>query len=475
MNLQDKFQCHYKLIFQWFEGDQVGQAIVSDPITINFNIKKSLFQKACSASITLYNLDAETRAHIYQDRLLFNTYVSEDTISKSREKSVTLLAGYGNSLTLCLFGHIQQCYSERVGTDMVTTIDIIDPDILTQYTSVTFEAGTTFKEAINYLTSQFPNLKQGEVGNFNGEFKTPTTFDGNSLSVLNELTGGHAFIDNRVINVLNDNECLEGEQAYLIQSNTGLLGTPRRYDGVLEIDMLFEPKIKLGQLVEIAAETAAFYDSTGKKSDFNGQYKVVGFEHNCVISGAQGGTRTTRIQVLYINYLTNSNVNLTNNPDGSNPSFVVNNNVQPLDIKITGNISQVYDYIKSHNGNIPDMTVSGSITWKDMLGHGNQPSERLSELTKGKMANCKAIADRLNEFVSKYYRGKKITVTSGWRSTANNARENGVDKSFHLQGRAIDFKISGTQASDVFEKAKQSGMFNGVGKYRSWTHIDVRK
>lgn len=458
MNLQNKFQCHYKLILQWpNENGQIDKAIVSDPITINFDIKKELFQSTNTARIVIYNLDAGTRESIYQDRLLFET---------NRQKSVTLLAGYGESLTVCLFGHIQQCYSERVGVDMVTTIDVIDPDILTQYTSVTFEAGTTFKEAIDYLTSQFPNLKQGEVGNFQGEFKTPTVFDGNSFSAINELTGGHTYIDNGVLNTLNDNECLSNYGAYLIESDTGLLGTPKRYEAVLEIEMLFEPSIRLGQMVEIVSST---------QSRFNGQYKVVGLNHNCTISGAVAGTRRTKLQVLYVKYLTNSNVNLTNNPQGSSASFIVNNNATPIDSKITGEVSAVYDYIKKNNGNIPNSRINKLITWKDMLGHNNQASERLAEITKDKLANCKAMADRLLEFMNSYYPGKKLSVTSGWRSTANNAREGGVDNSQHLYGRAIDFSVNGVAASKVYATASGSNMFKGIGKYAQFTHVDVRK
>ena len=349
---------------------------------------------------------------------------------------------------------------------MVTTIDVIDPDILTQYTSVTFDAGTTFKEAINYLTSQFPNLKQGEVGSFEGEFKTPTVFDGNSFSAINELTGGHTFIDNGILNTLNDNECLSNYGAYLIQSDTGLLGTPKRYDAVLEIEMLFEPSIRLGQMVEIVSET---------QSRFNGQYKVVGLEHNCTISGATAGTRTTKIQVLYVRYLTNSNVNLTGNPEGSNPSFVVNNNARPISSKITGDISQVYEEIKKTNGGIPKGYAAGQITWKDMIGHNNQASERMAEITKEKLANCRAVAERLIEFRNKFFPGRKITVNSGWRSTANNAREGGVDNSQHLYGRAIDFTIAGVEARKVFATAQSSNMFKGVGKYSQFTHVDVRR
>ena len=457
MSLPDKFQCHYKLTLEWNENGKDYIAVVKDPVSIQFQVSKALMQSTNTATITIYNLDGSTRESIYQDRLIFET---------NKRKMLSLEAGYGDTLTLVCLGYIQQCYSERVGTDMVTTIEVLDPDILSEYTSVTFEAGTTFEEAYKYLASQLPSLQIGELGNLKGEFKTPTIFEGNAFVAINKLTGGHTFIDNGKINTLNDNETLSNYGAYLIASETGLLGTPKRYDAVLEINMLFEPTIRLGQMVEIQSVT---------QSRFDGQYKVLGFTHNCTISEAECGTRTTTLQLQYIKYLTDSNVNLTSNPQGSAPSVVVNNDVKPINSKITGDVKAVYDYIKNNDGAIPDKRINGLITWKDMLGHNNQPSERKAELTLAKLANCKAIADRVKDFVnSSNFKGAKVTVNSGWRSTANNKREGGVSNSQHLLGRAIDFKISGHSAKTVANAAIKSKSFSYTKEYSSWVHVDVR-
>ena len=249
----NKFQCHYKLTLQWFEKDQPMQAIVTDPITIQFNVSKALFQSTNVAKITVINMDKSVRDCIYQDRLVFD---------KTKAKMLTLEAGYGEKLTLICLGFIQECYSERQGVDFITNIEVLDPDILSEYTSVTFQAGTTFEEAYKYLASQFPNLQQGERGELVGTFQTPTVFEGNSFVAINRLTGGHTFIDNGKLNTLNDNETLTDYGAYLIESDTGLLETPKRREAILEINMLFEPSLRLGQMVEIKSET---------QSRFNGQ------------------------------------------------------------------------------------------------------------------------------------------------------------------------------------------------------------
>ena len=454
----DKFQCHYKLTLQWFEKDQPKQAIITDPISIQFDVSKALFQSNNVAKIVVYNMDREVRESIYQDRLVFD---------KTKTKMVTLEAGYGKKLTLICLGYIQECYSERQGTDFITSIEVLDPDILSQYTSITFQAGTTFEEAYKYLASQFPNLQQGERGELVGTFQTPTVFEGNSFVAINKLTGGHTFIDNGRINTLNDNETLTNYGAYLIASETGLLDTPKRREAVLEINMLFEPTLRLGQMVEIKSET---------QSRFNGQYKINGITHKCTISGAEGGTRTTSIQLVYLKYLTNSNVNLTSNPAGRRPSVVINNKTEPLNSKITAAVNETYDYVQRNNGKVPNTVLNRvlGIRWSDLIGHNNRDNERLKELTVGKLANCEAIVTRLQKFCDTYFRGARVTVTSGWRSVPNNKREGGVSNSQHLTGRAMDFKISGVNAYTVYQAAKNSKMFSYVGRYDTWTHIDVR-
>lgn len=456
MNLPNKFQCHYKLTLQWEENGEVFHSVVTDPITISFNVTKATFGDYNTANITIYNLDASTRECIYQDRLLLNP---------TKRKMLTLEAGYGDTLTLVCLGYIQQCYSERQGTDFVTNIEVLDPDILTQYTSITFEAGTTFEEAYKYLVSQLPNLQQGECGQFSGTFNVPTVFDGNSFWALNELTGGHSFIDNGVINTLNDNEVLQGYQAYLISDETGLLGTPKRYDAILEINMLFEPTIRVGQLVEIKSSTWP---------DFDGQYKVIGYTHNCVISGAVGGTRTTTLQLQYVRYLTNSNVNLTGNPEGSQPSKIINNKAIPVNLPITGDIETVYNYIKNNNGQVPRTAITNRITWYEMFYSGkNKPADIKSSITREKLARCKQIAINLTEFINKTYPGKKITILSGYRTPTNNANTEGSAKqSNHVKGMAIDFTIQGVPVSQ-FTSVFNNRWTYGLGRYKWGLHVSL--
>ena len=77
------------------------------------------------------------------------------------------------------------------------------------------------------------------------------------------------------------------------------------------------------------------------------------------------------------------------------------------------------------------------------------------------------------------YIGKPIRVISGYRSPKYNRRIGGARKSQHMQAKAADIKVSGMAPDEVrdailhlIEEGKM--MQGGVGRYRSFTHYDVR-
>lgn len=460
-----KFNARYRLMLNWTEenGD-AKQEVVTEPVTIEFNVTKTT-QSDNTTRITIYNLDGSTREAIYQDRLLLDTnpYI----------KWLSLEAGYGDALTLVSWGYIQECHSYRQGTDFITVIDVTDPDILTEYCGVTFEAGTTYKQAYEYLISKLPSLKIGETGVLEGAFQIPTVFDGNVFVLVNRLTGGHTFIDNGTVNTLNDNETLSDYGCYYIAADTGLLDTPKRYDHILEISMLFEPTIKVGQLVEIKSSTQARFD---------GQYKVLGINHNCLISGAMEGTRTTTLQLQYIEEIANSNENLTANPAGSPTSMVINDKVEPINLKVSSDARAIYNYLKNHNGQLPKdkKMITPRISWKDMLypgGTDNKPQDVKRHITVANLQNCINIAEKLTNFANTHFPHNKIEINSGYRTPENRfnrKKEGKLLASNHLNGSAIDFKVTGIGLTRLKELFKRPRWQYGAGLHYGWgVHISL--
>ena len=72
--------------------------------------------------------------------------------------------------------------------------------------------------------------------------------------------------------------------------------------------------------------------------------------------------------------------------------------------------------------------------------------------------------------------GAAVTVTSGYRTVSYNATvENSSKTSRHCNGLAADIKVAGVSPAAVADYAEQLlGSHGGVGRYGTFTHIDVR-
>ena len=464
-----KFQAIYRvtiysndatvIIGAHYEEDKDGKKVlVQEParLTCQFNVTRDILSDSNKATINLYNLAPSTREKIFQDAM---------TLDPEKQKYVHLEAGYGNSLSTIFKGRILQAYSHRSGgsTDVITEIQAQALDIFDSTSSHTFAAGTTFKDAVMTLANDMPNVNLANMGQIEGSFKTSTTLEGKTLECLNEVTGGAAFVDGSNLNVLMNNEVLD-VPVPVITDSSGLLGTPRRRDANLEIEMLFEPTLTVGQLLEIKSEVAP---------NFNGQFKVVGFTHNCMISGSQGGNRTTSVNLWIGPFLPSSDMNTTDEKI-SHFSSVKGVKVTELLTNTPSDARTTYEFIRKNKGKIPNTPITTHISWKDMLGHNNTDADRMKECTLEVCSNCWLTAQRLQaRLLNKYYKGKKVEITSGWRSTRNNRAANGAAKSRHLYGLAIDFVIPGVPLKNIAQNVNRSGAWDYNILESSWIHVQL--
>ena len=76
----------------------------------------------------------------------------------------------------------------------------------------------------------------------------------------------------------------------LINSQTGLLGTPVREQTLIHFDMLLEPSLNVGSSVELISSTA---------DNFNGLYKITAVKHRGMISGTLSGSAITTGEFFY--------------------------------------------------------------------------------------------------------------------------------------------------------------------------------
>ena len=72
--------------------------------------------------------------------------------------------------------------------------------------------------------------------------------------------------------------------------------------------------------------------------------------------------------------------------------------------------------------------------------------------------------------------GAAVTVTSGYRTVSYNKTVSGsTSASQHCSGLAADIKVAGVSPAAVADYAEQLlGDHGGVGRYGTFTHIDVR-
>lgn len=68
---------------------------------------------------------------------------------------------------------------------------------------------------------------------------------------------------------------------------------------------------------------------------------------------------------------------------------------------------------------------------------------------------------------------RPVTITSGYRTDPFNKQIGGYKWSNHVKGEAADIKISGVSPKKVQEEADR--LFDGVGRYTTFTHVDVTK
>lgn len=309
-----KFQRNYELLVQGNDGTLYAFAY---PLTLEFNIKRQFLPYSSgSGNFKIYNLNQQHRNAIYK-----NSYTQALSFS-----SLTLKAGYGgpqSTLPIVFSGNVYQAESYRLekALDFITNIDGYDYGwVFNNATSSrTYAANTVTQKQIaldlisdlQKVVPNDPNIPGSKLGigfispqYAQGKYQQDFSAVGSTWNALQNITNNQSYIDNGKVYSLFENDVFAGDVTQ-ISSYTGLLGTPKKQDNMLIIEMLFEPRLQIGQQVQVISTSLAQYPTNN-----NGYYKVIGIEHRGTISGAVSGECKTIVTVMLpfekINLITTS-------------------------------------------------------------------------------------------------------------------------------------------------------------------------
>lgn len=273
--------------------------IVKPPFTIRFSIRRHTGASVNTMDIDILNLDENTRNDIFQDRFFQN---------KLKRRSITIEAGY-DTLSTIYQGTIYEASSTREGVNIVTSISSRDGGWETDngFMYQTVKAPVDTKTLLQTLVGGYSTLKGNglTLGAISDTFKDvilqrPVVLEGNIFDMLKKYSDGKVYIDLEKVYILQNNEVITGAIP-LIDADTGLLSTPKRDETFMTITTLFEPRIVMGQSLDV-------YSTINKV--YNGTYKVAGVQHMGTISEAVGGDLRTIIHMFNPQQLNGSIVNV---------------------------------------------------------------------------------------------------------------------------------------------------------------------
>lgn len=244
-----RFGREYELIIKTNTGEAI---VIRNPIRIQFDAVKSVDSGLNSCRVRIYNLSKDKRKKLVKDDTDTNTKLE-----------FLLKAGY-NKIETLFKGFILECFSEKSGADIVTTISAMDGlvDAQGSYTSTTVKKG----DAINVILKDMPNTTRARISD-RPVVNRAKVLVGNSLKLVeNNLKDDETYyIDEGKLYIIKQNEVVS-DIIPLVNASTGLLNTPTKKKYEVTFNTLLNPTIRIGCQVKLESIYA---------ENLNGTYKVL--------------------------------------------------------------------------------------------------------------------------------------------------------------------------------------------------------
>lgn len=223
---------------------KAGKGLLVENLRIAFEVTKTNNGAPNVAIIKIYNLNPTNEAKV-----------------KKEYDDVLINAGYEGAMRLIFRGNIKHVYRYRDnGTDFITEIEAADGDHDYRNATIneTLAAGTTNHQMIDRAAATFSG------GTTKGHVDVPAktrlrgkVVSGNTRDVLEEVArdaGANWSIQDGQLTIVPTNKMLPN-QAIVIRSDTGMLGSPEINDKGITVKCLLNPQIAVNGAVQLDNNT----------------------------------------------------------------------------------------------------------------------------------------------------------------------------------------------------------------------------
>lgn len=224
----------------------IGDSIISiKELRVQFEIERSAIGVPNKAKIVIYNPSDKTIAAI------------------KRYSKVSLSAGYENNTTQIFSGEVRNAFQQRLGVDKILTIFSADGsrDYMNARVNKTFSENVDVKTVVEDIISNFSTVIKGELKGLDkpADKLRGQAISGSAAKVLDKLSEDYGFdwsIQDGEIITLPVGEPLDSGDIILINSRTGMIGSPAITEIGADATMLMNGKLVPNGLFQIESISA---------------------------------------------------------------------------------------------------------------------------------------------------------------------------------------------------------------------------
>jgi len=264
------------------------------PLTIEFDINRQTLSDANTGTFTLRNLSPDSRKSLWHDRFDWGNY-----------KKIEFWIGYAsdNSKIKAFSGNITEAFSRKEPPDWVTQITAFDGgyDMMDAHAEYVSQGATTdLGKALETIIKSGKPMKHTSVDKeassliLNNASLRGITISESTYPFLQETArkAGYAlYIDMGVLYLKSEADFQRFGRAAprLITTDTGLVGTPTKYWNMMDVALIMEPSVKIGDFCTVVCS----------EPECNGAgWQVRGIHHHGKISPTSGGSVITTLSLF---------------------------------------------------------------------------------------------------------------------------------------------------------------------------------